>query len=195
MKLATYSIAAVLAGSASFAGGYNEPVAEPTPVPAVVATPVDGDWTGFYAGLQYGQADAEVSFAGVSASDDFDAYGIHAGYLHDFGQYVLGAELGYDDVEDADLIRLRGRAGLDAGKWLPYVTLGVARVSGDVEGEDISETGITYGVGVDYQITDAFLIGAEFSRSTFEDVFEGETGVSGIDLDADVIQVRASFRF
>ncbi|MTH79486.1 outer membrane protein [Paracoccus aestuariivivens] len=196
MKLASYAIIAGLAATAANAGGYVPPVVE-TPVAPIVETvePVAADWTGFYAGVQYGKGNAELSVPGASADEDFDAYGLHAGYLRDFGQFVLGGEADYnrinlDESGDADLFRLRGRAGYDMGKFLPYATLGVAQL----ESDDLSETGITYGIGADYMINDKFTVGAEYSRNDFKDVAEDVVG-SGADLDTDLFQVRASYRF
>ncbi|MBT0778531.1 porin family protein [Paracoccus sp. pheM1] len=195
LKAAFYAAAASLAASlvagASFAGGYVPPVVE-QPV-AVAQTRADVDWTGFYAGLQYGQGNLDASVPGVTVdAGDFDALGLHAGYLRDFGQFVLGGELDYNNVEhddfdgSADLWRLRARAGYDMGKFQPYVTLGAARLSG----EDAKETGLTYGIGADFLLTDNFSAGLEYSHADFSDV-DG----TNIDLDADMVQIRASYRF
>ena len=200
MKLVALSVAASLAASAAFAGGYVAPVVETAPVvEPVVPVEAGTDWTGFYAGLQYGKGNAELS-DGLGDSD-YDGYGVHAGYLRDFGKLIAGAELDYNkaDVDegdgDADLWRLRGRVGYDMGKFQPYLTLGAARVSADFGDDDVSETGVTYGIGAEYLVSERFSVGAEYSRSDFSDFAEDETGGSGIDLDTDLVQVRASYRF
>jgi outer membrane immunogenic protein len=136
---------------------------------------------------------AEASLGDASADTDFDGYGVHAGYNHDFGKWVLGGELSYDKVDaddvdfDADLLRVKARAGYELGNFLPYATVGYANLDGD----DLGEDGITYGVGVDYLINEKFSVGAEYTRSTFDDV----ASTDGLDLDADLFQVRASYRF
>jgi len=190
MKLAAYTLSASLIAGAAAAGGYTAPVVE-APVAPVVVEAAGTDWTGFYAGLQYGQGD--LSAPGF-ASQDFDAFGVHAGYLRDFGRYVAGAELDYNNVEpdlagaaDGDLWRLRGRLGYDLGRFLPYVTLGLARF----EVANTSESGMTYGIGADYLVTDRISLGLEYSRSTFDDV----TGATGVDADLDLVQIRGSYRF
>ncbi|MFL2779398.1 MAG: outer membrane protein [Paracoccus marcusii] len=190
MKLAFATLGASLFAVTAHAGGYVAPVVEPAPAPVVapVAAPVS-DWTGFYAGLQYGQGDADLSDAD---SLDFDAYGVHGGYNRDFGQFVLGGELDYnrvdlDEAGEGDLVRLRGRAGYDLGRFMPYVSLGAAHV----ETDDLSETAFTYGIGADFKVTERMTLGAEYTRQDFDDVND----VSGFDIDSDMVQVRASFRF
>jgi outer membrane immunogenic protein len=200
MKFVPVAAVALLATGAAHAGGYVAPVTEvePAPVVAPVIAPAS-DWSGFYAGLQYGQGSGDRTEEGFDdISSDLDAYGLHAGYNRDFGQFVLGAELDYnrldiDDVADkGDLWRLRGRAGYDAGRFMPYVTLGAARVSADLgDGLDLSETGVTYGIGADFKVTEQIVVGAEYTRQNFKDVAD----VDGLDVDGDMVQLRASFRF
>lgn len=199
MKIATIAIAASLIGGAAFAGGPVVPAPEPVPAP-VVAAPVAAvsDWTGFYAGLQYGQGSADLSYSDLSADiGDFDAFGLHAGYLRDLGQFVLGGEVDYNRVEPddtnetGDLWRLKGRAGIDAGRFLPYITIGYAHLSAD----DLSESAFLYGIGADFKVTERFTLGLEYTKQEFKDVLEDEIGVSGLDLDADLVQLRASYHF
>lgn len=197
MKLLTATTAAFICAGSAFAGGFVPSVVAVEPI--IVATAPGNDWTGFYAGLQYGQGSLDLEFENDGSVDagDFDAYGVHAGYLHDFGQYVLGAELDYNriDVDDADengdLLRLRGRLGADLGRFMPYITAGVARISAEDEGDDFSETGFTYGIGADFAVTNNFTIGAEYTKHNFSDILDTD----GVDLDADLIQIRASYRF
>lgn len=118
---------------------------------------------------------------------------MHARYLYDLGTFVVGAELSFDRVssdeadDDTDMIRLRGRVGYDFGKFMPYVTLGAAHVSDD----DVSENGISYGIGDEYRVTEKFNLGLEYSRTTFTDV----DNTDGLDFDVDLIQIRGSYRF
>lgn len=191
MKHTAIVSAFILSATTAAAGSYTQPQTEAQPAPVTAA---QTDWTGFYAGLQYGEGDAEVSFGAAAASGDFDAFGAHAGYNHDFGQYVIGGELAYNDINadaDGDLTQLRARAGVDLGRFMPYATLGFARVSLESGGVDVSESGITYGVGAEYLVTEKFSVGLEYSRSDFSDV----EGVSGLDLDTDMVQIRASYHF
>ncbi|CAM3427927.1 outer membrane protein [Paracoccus nototheniae] len=194
MKFALATLGASLFAVTAHAGGYVAPVVETAPAPVV--TPVmapASDWTGFYAGLQYGQGDADASFGPLSGSSDFDAYGVHGGYQRDLGRFVLGGELDYNRIDldaaddNADLVRLRGRAGYDLGRFLPYVTLGAAHV----DGAGLSETAATFGLGADFKVTERVTIGAEYTRQDFSDVADTDN----LDLDTDMVQMRASFRF
>lgn len=194
MKFIALSLAATLASTAAYAGGYVggvEAVSVDAPITA-------GNWTGFYAGLQLGSGDATLSFSGDSEREDINAGGFHLGYMRDFGQVVAGGEFVFDRVtlsdgdadEGAYLGRLRGRVGYNAGRFMPYVTLGTAALVGE-EDSDLSESGFTYGIGADFRVTDNLLIGLDYSRSEFADVLDAP----GLDLDADLVQVRASFKF
>lgn len=193
MRIIVASIVASLSAGAALAGSPSTVMSDPVPMPVAAPTYEDISWTGAYAGLQYGQGDLDASFGGASGSIDGDGFGVHFGYLQDMGQFVLGGELSYDRVSlddvngDGDLIRLRGRAGYDLGKFMPYITVGMARLSDDGD----SETGLTYGIGAEYLVTDQFGIGAEYSRSNFSDV----GGITGLDADLDMIQLRTSYHF
>lgn len=198
MKLVLATVAASLVAGSAFAGGYTAPVVEPALVVIEPVAVVDAsDWTGFYAGAQYGKGSADLSYNGVDDDRDTDNYGLHGGYLRDFGKFVLGGELDYnkidiDDVDDkGDLTRLRARAGYDMGRFMPYVTLGVAKLSADTGTYDISETDVTYGIGGDFKVTDKFTVGAEYSKQDFSDVDD----IDGLDLDTDMVQLRAAYHF
>lgn len=195
MKLAAYAALAVVAASAANAGGYVAPVVDtPVVAPAPVVPVADTDWTGFYAGAQVGKGDAKLKYnAGGSDKQDYSAYGVHAGYQKDFGKYVLGGEFAYDRVDPKDTdgkgdqYSLRGRAGYDMGRWMPYVTLGAAHLKDD----DFSETGLTYGIGADFKVAEHVTVGAEYSRTNYKDVAD----VKGDDLDTNLVQLRASYHF
>ncbi|UXU75132.1 MULTISPECIES: outer membrane protein [unclassified Paracoccus (in: a-proteobacteria)] len=200
MKAIAYAAATALVAGAAHAGGYAAPVVE-TPVTAPVVEPVTitpSGWTGFYAGAQYGMGSGDLGDRGARPDfGDFDAYGLHAGYQHGFGKFVLGGELDYNRVSpdenysNGDLTRLRLRAGADMGKFQPYVTVGAAKLKTD----EFSDTGMTYGLGVDYKLAENFSVGAEYTRNDFKDVLADSEGINGNDLDLNLVQLRASFRF
>lgn len=120
--LGSAAISALLAAPA-FAGNLQEPVVEPIIAAPVQVQPIS-DWTGFYLGAQAGYGDLSSSGAGfvvdpaaapvpetaplsVGSEGDYGFRntgldlsgglgGVHAGYMYDMGQWVLGAELDYD---------------------------------------------------------------------------------------------------
>lgn len=183
-------------GTSALAGGPTVVVQEPA-VYAPVAVVSDSNWTGGYVGLSFGQHDASLSAGPVSVSADDTGLGVFAGYNHDFGQYVLGGELSFDRAKEegvkVDLTRLKGRFGYDAGQWMPYAMLGVARVKGSDGIDSYSKSGMTFGIGADFAISRNFVLGAELSRSSFGSV--ANVAGTDVDLDIDTIQLRASWKF
>lgn len=200
MKLSMRSItlAAGLAaglGLPAFAGTLEAPIADPLPPAAPPPPPplpsLGGEWTGGYAGVQLGYGDVN----GTGAADGDDAvFGVHVGYDYDFGTFVLGGELDYDDA-DIDLggaasvdsvTRLKLRAGYDFGRTLGYFTAGVA----DLDTSLGSETGAFFGIGASYQINERYTVGAELLEHNFDDI-----SGTGVDADATTLTVRGSIRF
>ncbi len=176
------------------AGGYSEPTPEPVIVEPVAVAPAGADWTGGYVGgtLGYGW--------GNDAMDDADdmTYGVYGGYDYDFGQFVLGGELEYleSDLETPggdtlnDMTRLKLKAGYDMGPALLYGVVGAVYGDADIGGTSYSDTGVTYGLGVDYAVTDNVNVGAELLQNDFSEFDD-----SGADLSATTLGARVSFRF
>ncbi|EKE45036.1 hypothetical protein OCGS_0731 [Oceaniovalibus guishaninsula JLT2003] len=200
------ALAGLMIATASQAGGLAP--AQPEPVVAVAAPVVafGRDWTGAYGGLSLGYGNVNASTGNddvlglTNALDEADGAigGIFAGYQYDFGTFVLGGEidlnaanLDYDgtDLSVDQVHRVKLRAGYDAGKWLPYATVGAAYAKAK-NGDDLSDTGVAYGVGVDYAVTDRVLVGGEFLRHDWDD-FDG----TDIDVSANTIQARVALRF
>lgn len=191
-RLSLAALAALISGPA-LAGGPTTPATAPVVMAPAPVAPVY-DWSGFYAGGQIGYGDV---------SGDLDGYGnlggLHAGYMWDFGSYVLGAEVDYDvadlqigggpDAVDA-VARLKLRGGLDLGRTLVYATAGAAQASATVGGTGYSDTGWFGGLGIGYQLTDQWIVGGEVLGHRFDD-FDG----TGLDVEATTATVRASFRF
>lgn len=89
------------------------------------------DWTAFYDGAGIGTIKVDTSVDGVKESDS--AYGIHAGYRYDAGQWVVGSEFEHDwtDVKLVPgamtvdrVMRLKATSGYDFGQALVYVAAG-----------------------------------------------------------------------
>lgn len=201
IALTAAAVAALPAGTA-LAGGLDPVVVETPAAPPVVVAParVTGDWGGFYAGGQLTFGDVETDGA-ASVEGDGSAFGVHAGYLADLGSFVLGAELDYDAAEyELDggagtidgVARLKAIAGYDAGRFLPYATIGVAQAYSDIAGvgDDLDDSGTFAGVGVRYQVSESFDVSGEVLAHQFDDYAD-----SGIDVDVTTMSLRASYRF
>ena len=151
------------------------------------------DWTGPYVGLSIGNIDVDTS-AGAAVSGDDVSYGIHGGYRFDFGQFVAGGELEYDNTSISlggaatvdDVLRLKVTGGFDAGPALIYVAAGWADV-GTSLGDD---TGAFYGVGAAFRVSPNATLGVEVLEHDFNNI-----NGTGINADATSVSVRASFQF
>lgn len=183
--------ALVAVAAPAFAGGLAPSAPEavvtaPVEVAAPVVVAAGADWTGFYLGGQVATSIDEDTAEG-------ETYGLFAGYNKDFGSIVAGAELGYADASDLtvageaadEIVTAKAKVGYDLGSFLPYATVGAAQLK-TAAGDD---TGYTYGVGVDYALTNAWTIGAEIAQYEFEE-FNG-----GADVSATTAGLRAAFNF
>lgn len=189
------ALAAFALAVPAFAGGYTEPAPEPiiAPAPVVPVAATGNDWTGGYGGLSLGYG------WGADAADEADdmVYGLFGGYNYDFGNFVLGGELEHaltemenDDVSIDSMTRLKLRAGYDLGKTLVYGVVGANHAKADIGGKGLADTGYSYGLGLDYAMTDNIALGAEVLRNEFSD-FDN----NGTDLSATTLGARVSFRF
>jgi predicted porin len=152
----------------------------------------NGDWTGFYAGIQAGQLDVDTS---IGADGDDTQYGVHAGYRFDTGTLVYGGEFDYDTGTVSlgggaatvdDVWRLKGTLGYDIGDILLYGAAGYAEVDTSLG----NDGGAFYGIGAAYQVGPGAVLGLEVLDHDFNNI-----GGSGVDADALSVTARASFRF
>jgi outer membrane immunogenic protein len=182
-------ISALLAAPA-FAAGPTPTPTDPVIVdPAPYVTP-GNDWTGFYLGgsLNGGRLDNGIN------EGDTRGFGLHAGYMMDFGSFVGGGELGFvrgegqgDSVDgEFDAVRLQGIAGYDAGNFLPYLTVGVSRLSDD----ENSDTAMSYGVGAKYAFNASWTAGLEYLVET-KDNFDD----TGFDVENRELALKIDYRF
>jgi len=186
------SALAMTAATASYAGGSDPAPVEPVVIEPEAATsaPMGGDWTGGYGGLSFGNLSVDAD----DLDDSEGVYGLYGGYDYDFGQFVVGGELDYQTGEDIELgsvevdniLRAKVRGGYDLGRTLIYGTVGAAQLNAD-GGDD---TGIVGGLGVEYKVTEQFSVGGEYLAHRFDDFDD-----TGVDIDADTVSLRGSFRF
>ncbi len=198
MKKIAAALATLAFVTPAFAGGPVELAPEPTvePVYAPVA-PASLDWSGFYAGAQFGYADIDSNGSGLDGNGFLG--GVHAGYRWDFGSYVAGAELDYDSADIDlggttgtldDVARLKLIGGAEFGNSLIYATAGVARASASVPGAELSDNGYFLGAGIDYAVSERWTVGGELLQHKFDDFDD-----TGVDLDATTLKAKVAMRF
>lgn len=185
------------------------------PVTAAAAGPEQGlspvhlssaggsDWTGFYAGLQFGRTSGDwIGASGATvSSDSAGSYGFHIGYAHDLGQWVVGAELDHDraeltysipiagggavaGTEEHGITRLKLRAGYDLGPALAYATIGIAELDSSILDYD---TGTVTGLGVAWQAMPDVVMGLELLDHDFEH--------RNVAVEATTVNLRLTYRF
>jgi len=199
---------AVVAASSSFAlaGGPVIVSVDPPPEPpAVVAV---HDWSGPYVGLGYGKTSGGLDYTPGGSFDlnGGNATSLYAGYLMQRGALVYGGELAFSKgndtfatgfpTENVDrIIDLKGRVGYAANKALFYGAVGFSSMKYDVPviSNSFTTSGLNYGLGVDFAVTDRVTMGLEYlARKTEGDTFNvGQTA----DLDVNTITFRVGFSF
>jgi opacity protein-like surface antigen len=187
------------AGIPAVAGGIAPVVAEPAPV-VVAPAPIVTDWSGIYGGLSYSKAMGDIDFGdGSTDFEDGSAPGAFVGYNFQNGAFVYGAELAYQGFNDLKLdgfggdgvhdgIDLKGRLGYSAGRALPYLALGysMAKYDDGID-DDIDLDGVSYGLGLDYLVTDNIFVGAEYLK---RDMSSDDPDVS-----ASTLGLRVGYKF
>lgn len=184
--------AVVVSAGAVQAGG---PVVVPeAPVVAAAPAPVDYDWTGFYVGLS--AISGTFSDNGGVTSDGTDGLGLQAGYLRDFGRFVVGGELAYASGDydafpgnDWASTRLKLIGGLGAGRVLPYGFVGLSNY--DISGvSQFSDTVTIYGLGAKLAVSPKIAVGLEYlveDKSNFDN--------TGFGMENRELALRVDYRF
>jgi outer membrane immunogenic protein len=160
------------------------------------------DWTGFYIGASGGYGwlrDIDRSFTPPLPDSGQDwIFGAHAGYLHQFGNFVVGGELEYQRLDITYQLfnfitvdhaySAKARVGYAIDQFLISGSIGGAYVTTNFMG--LKDLGLSFGGGIDYALTDTISIGAHYQRFSY-------TNFSGTMIDAtlDQVAVRASLRF
>lgn len=210
---ATATLLAVMTSTAQ-GGGLAEPQMEAQTVEPVtqVAMPVAQviDWSGAYAGLMFGQSSGDYTATFSQSSlptgsiDPGNRYGAFVGYNMQSGNLVYGAEIGLSKPNfgipiaptvtiDSTITDVKGRLGYATARALLYGTVGYMN-SGFTDTRDSTHTdldGMTYGVGIDYMMTQAVFAGLEYQRA---DLSGSQSGYD-VDANLDTIALRVGFKF
>jgi outer membrane immunogenic protein len=198
MDMKRFALALASASTLALAGPALAGNLTPVPMEAPVAVaPIvqtsNTDWTGFYGGVSAGYGWGKDA---AEAADDA-TYGLFGGYTRDFGNWVVGGELEYakSDMENAsvavdDMTRLKLRAGYDLGNVVVYGIAGANYANATIGGVDYSDTGVSYGIGADYALSDAVVAGFEVLQNDFN-----EFDNSGSDLSATTVAAKIGYRF
>lgn len=213
----TYLVAAVITASlASASAAYAAdlagfaPIAAPLGSDANMGLATSPDiWTGFYAGVHGGAVTAtEFNGDNLKASG-----GAQAGYLQQFGMFVVGAELAatisneftYELAPGAGLsqdwsIAAKGRGGVNLGNTLLYSVAGVQAAqlkgTGLTTSDAITQTGVVFGAGVEQSLGNNFSVRAEYLQTRYFDVASSIGGIGRTDdLTGHAITVGANYKF
>jgi outer membrane immunogenic protein len=160
------------------------------------------DWTGFYIGASGGYGwlrDIDRSFTPPMPDQGEDwILGVHAGYLHQFGDFVVGGEVEYQRLDITyqtfnfitvdHAYTAKARVGYAFDQFLISGSIGGAYVTTNFMG--LRDLGLAIGGGIDYALTDNISVGAHYQRFSY-------TNFSGTMIDAtlDQVALRASVRF
>ncbi len=174
-----------------------------------VSAPTFAQDMGFYAGVSFGQSSADVDCEGFTCDDKDTAWRVLGGYQFNRN---LAVEVGYSNLGEVSVnAGGLGAATIEAtaievvavgimplaNQFSVYAKLGMYRGEADQSGSGIfvasaseSNTDLTFGVGVKYDITRNLGVRAEWQR--YGDL--GGEGVGG-ESDIDVISIGAIWRF
>jgi outer membrane immunogenic protein len=214
LLLASVGILALGIGSAS-AADIVRPRPAPAAAPAYVAPPFT--WTGAYIGINGGYGWGNSSFSSPFASDTFDSngglIGGTIGYNWQAGPVVYGLEADLDwsgmsgsgscgglscDVNNNWLGTARGRLGYAMGRFMPYVTggLAVGNIETSIAGVGSSsdtKAGWTLGGGIEANLSGPWSAKLEY---LYVDLGNGG-GIAGSDADftANILRAGLNYKF
>ena len=164
------------------------------------------DWSGPYVGVSLGQGSGEVGVPSTSGKDTLDngtIYGLFAGYNLQRNSTVYGVELAFQsgDIKSAafpsqgisPMLDLKGRLGYAAGSGLIYGVLGYSTNEAFVTGATSDGSGVSYGIGYDYKINDAILIGGELMSRKMQN--DATAPILEVEPDISTFSLRAGMKF
>lgn len=194
----TTSILAV--GTAAYAGGPTTPTADPVVMQPTQPAPQPQEplysFDGLSLGLQAGKGWVDTD--SPDAEGDGGLYGARAYYDRDFGNWIVGGGVQYDEADiDLDgaatvdsIMKVGPRAGYDMGKSWIYGTGGYAKAFTDSDSIDPGDSGGYYaGIGYERFLTENVTAGTEVVYHEFDD-FEGD-----VKAEATTATVSLNYRF
>lgn len=194
---------AVFAGTPGPAPQVNNVVV--APIAAAAAT----DWSGLYVGGLVGFDSGTTTAHTISTNTDFAPdtlanatnYGAFVGYNKQFGSFVVGGEAAYSTGTYAGtafpastwdyMADLKARGGYSFGRAMVYGVVGYSFSSLADGVSDYDASGLNYGAGVDFLVTDRIFIGAEYLVRDLQGV---NTTNPGSDLRLDGVIQSAAIR-
>ena len=202
-------VAAVVLPGMAFAGGLGEPVPEVV-VAAAAPVAVAQDWSGLYGGITAGKtANGRATFIYSGIPNDFydlsgRGAGLFVGYNMQRNAMVYGVEVAAQAVDYAigegdephftSMIDLKVRGGVAVGRALPYAFIGYSTGAWEnLELTSPNATGVNYGVGVDFALSEAWFAGAEYIQRTMSTDFNEND--NGVDIEFGTVQLRLGYRF
>lgn len=193
-RIALFAATGVLALGAAGAANAADLIVNEAPTAGYVEAPASGNWDGLYLGVFGGYA------WGTAVNDD-DTFVLNDGdYEGDVTGYLLGLKAGANftlggsivagvvgdiawsnqelDTDVADLSAtvdwqgsLRGKLGVDAGMFMPYLTAGLAVANANIDTGSSSDSnmhlGWTAGAGVSIAATENMTIDLEYRYSDY----------------------------
>lgn len=209
---AASGLAAVLMAGAVSSAAAADLIMPTAPAPSYNSLDVaiaTNDWTGFYIGANVGGSTTN-DFAETNSA--FNG-GVQAGYLQQFGMFVVGAEVGasfYDQLryeltpgaglEQNWAVEAKGRAGVALDQTLIYGTAGLsvaelAPTGATTSGKD-THAGFVFGGGIEQGFGNGWSVRAEYTQTRYWDV---DSSVGGFgrtdDLTNHAITAGVNYRF
>ena len=205
----------ILVASAAGAGNLETPSPTIQPTLTPIAKQSGKSWDGFYAGglvaFESGEHNyfADGTFTNGPWALEGTTFGAFVGYNYQSGSMVYGAEAAYalGDVNSnvpatfganySSFLDVKARAGYTVGDALLYGVVGGSLGSWeDRTGppDTASATGLNYGLGVDYQISDTLFVGAEYLVRDLSGDFDNDSTV-GMDSLTQSAQIRVGLQF
>lgn len=161
------------------------------------------DWTGLYLGAVGSFVTGENKWwDGPYDLDDSFFGGVFAGYNHQIGNVVLGAEIvgQFGKMKEADyptlwyqnIIDFNARFGYAHDRALFYVAGGYSFANIEEDGGHFTMDGYNIGAGVDFAVTENLIFGVEYTYRDIDGICTHDEDVEG---NISSLQARISYKF